>query len=91
MIRSFEEKCCQLYGMGWIAEFCYLYIVQTLIITVIEIVKQKGDNAITSYIHHVHIILSESESIHMLTELMDRITGCSKEKDGSMHIFNVEH
>ena len=77
--------------MNWIEEFCHLYIAQTLIITVIEIVKQEGDNAITSYRHHVHIILSESESRHMLTELMDRVTGCSKEKDCSMHIFNVEH
>jgi pyruvate dehydrogenase E1 component alpha subunit len=90
LIRRFEEKCGQLYGMGLIGGFCHLYIGQEAIITAIEMVKQEGDSTITSYRDHAHIILSGTEPKHVLAELMGKATGCSKGKGGSMHMFNTE-
>ncbi len=89
LIRRFEEKCGQLYGMGEIGGFCHLYIGQEAIITGVELVKQKGDSTITSYRDHGHIILSGIQPKYVLAELMGRATGCSKGKGGSMHMFNI--
>lgn len=91
LIRRFEEKCGQLYGMGLIGGFCHLYIGQEAIITAIEMVKQEGDSTITSYRDHAHIILAGTEPKHVLAELMGKATGCSKGKGGSMHMFNTEN
>jgi len=90
LIRRFEEKCGQFYGMGLIGGFCHLYIGQEAIITAIEMVKQQGDSTITSYRDHAHIILAGTEPKYVLAELMGKGSGCSKGKGGSMHMFNVE-
>ncbi|WP_341789770.1 pyruvate dehydrogenase (acetyl-transferring) E1 component subunit alpha [Rickettsia endosymbiont of Polydrusus tereticollis] len=89
LVRRFEEKCGQLYGMGEIGGFCHLYIGQEAVITAIDMIKQKGDNTITSYRDHAHIILAGTEPKYVLAELMGRATGCSKGKGGSMHLFDV--
>lgn len=89
MLRRFEEKCGQFYGMGLIAGFCHLYIGQEAIIVGVEMVKRPGDSTITSYRDHAHIILAGTEPKYVLAELMGRATGCSKGKGGSMHMFDV--
>jgi len=91
LLRRFEEKCGQLYGMGLIGGFCHLYIGQEAIITGIELTKQKGDSTITSYRDHAHIILAGTEPKYVLAELMGKATGCSKGKGGSMHMFDLEN
>jgi pyruvate dehydrogenase E1 component alpha subunit len=75
--------------MGMIGGFCHLYIGQEAIITAVELVKQQGDSTITSYRDHAHIILSGIDPKYVLAELTGRITGCSKGKGGSMHMFNI--
>lgn len=89
LLRRFEEKCGQLYGMGEIGGFCHLYIGQEAVISAVDMVKQKGDSTITSYRDHAHIILAGTEPKYVLAELMGRATGCSKGKGGSMHLFDV--
>lgn len=91
LLRRFEEKCAQLYGMGLIGGFCHLYIGQEAIITGIDLVKQAGDNTITSYRDHAHIISAGTEAKYVLAELMGKETGCSKGKGGSMHMFDVQN
>ena len=91
LIRRFEEKCGQLYGMGLIGGFCHLYIGQEAIISGIDLVKQAEDSTITSYRDHAHIILAGTEPKYVLAELMGRATGCSKGKGGSMHMFDVKN
>lgn len=91
LLRRFEEKCGQLYGMGLIGGFCHLYIGQEAIITGINLVKQAGDNTITSYRDHAHIISAGTEAKYVLAELMGKETGCSKGKGGSMHMFDVQN
>lgn len=91
LLRRFEEKCGQLYGMGLIGGFCHLYIGQEAVITSIDLVKQAGDSMITSYRDHAHIILAGTEPKHVLAELMGKETGCSKGKGGSMHMFDLQN
>lgn len=91
LIRRFEEKCGQLYGMGLIAGFCHLYIGQEAVITGIDMAKSKGDHTITSYRDHGHIMLSGIEPKYVLAELTGRADGCSKGKGGSMHMFDPEN
>ncbi len=91
LLRRFEEKCGQLYGMGLIGGFCHLYIGQEAVITGIELVKEIGDSTITSYRDHAHIILAGTEPKYVLAELMGKATGCSKGKGGSMHLFDAQH
>lgn len=91
LLRRFEEKCGQLYGMGLIGGFCHLYIGQEAIISGIDLVKQEGDATITSYRDHAHIILAGTEPKYVLAELMGKATGCSKGKGGSMHMFDVKN
>lgn len=88
LIRRFEEKCGQLYGMGLIGGFCHLYIGQEAVITGINWAKNKQDNIITSYRDHAHVILSGIEPKYVMAELTGRASGCSKGKGGSMHMFN---
>lgn len=90
LLRRFEEKCGQFYGMGLIGGFCHLYIGQEAVITGVEMAKQKTDSTITSYRDHGHIILSGTDPKYVLAELTGRASGCSKGKGGSMHMFNVE-
>lgn len=89
LLRRFEEKCGQLYGMGEIGGFCHLYIGQEAVISAVDMIKQKEDSTITSYRDHAHIILAGTEPKYVLAELMGRATGCSKGKGGSMHLFDV--
>lgn len=91
LIRRFEEKCGQLYGMGLIAGFCHLYIGQEAVITGIDMAMEKGDHTITSYRDHGHILLSGIEPKYVLAELTGRAEGCSKGKGGSMHMFYPEN
>ena len=58
LVRRFEEKCGQLYGMSMISGFCHLYIGQEAVATGVSLAKQKGDSMITSYRDHAHIILA---------------------------------
>lgn len=89
LVRRFEEKCGQLYGMGLISGFCHLYIGQEAVAMGVSLAKHKGDSMITSYRDHAHIILSGIEPKSVLAELTGRATGCSKGKGGSMHMFDI--
>jgi pyruvate dehydrogenase E1 component alpha subunit len=88
LLRRFEEKCGQFYGMGLIGGFCHLYIGQEAVITGIEFVKDKEDSIITSYRDHAHMIMSGSDPKYIMAELMGKASGCSKGKGGSMHMFD---
>ncbi|RTK92082.1 MAG: pyruvate dehydrogenase (acetyl-transferring) E1 component subunit alpha [Rickettsiales bacterium] len=90
LIRRFEEKCGQFYGMGLIGGFCHLYIGQEAVITGIDAAKKISDSTITSYRDHGHIILSGIDPKYVMAELTGRVTGCSKGKGGSMHMFNKD-
>lgn len=89
LIRRFEEKCGQFYGMGLIGGFCHLYIGQEAVITGFELAKQKGDSMITSYRDHAHIIMSGIDPKFVMAELTGRASGCSRGKGGSMHMFDI--
>ena len=89
LLRRFEEKCGQLYGMGEIGGFCHLYIGQEAVVSAVNMIKQKEDSTVTSYRDHAHIILAGTEPKYVFAELMGRVTGCSKGKGGSMHLFDV--
>lgn len=89
LVRRFEEKCGQLYGMGKIAGFCHLYIGQEAVIIGNKYAMKEGDSTVTSYRDHGHIIASGIDPKEVLAELMGRATGCSKGKGGSMHMFNI--
>ena len=88
LIRRFEEKCGQFYGMGLIGGFCHLYIGQEAVIAGVQAAKQEGDSTITSYRDHGHIIMSGIDPKYVMAELTGRASGCSKGKGGSMHMFN---
>lgn len=89
LIRRFEEKSGQLYGMGKIGGFCHLYIGQEAVAVGINMAKNPGDSMITSYRDHAHILLVGTEPKYVLAELMGKATGCSKGKGGSMHMFDI--
>ncbi|MES2214401.1 MAG: pyruvate dehydrogenase (acetyl-transferring) E1 component subunit alpha [Pseudomonadota bacterium] len=89
LMRRFEEKCGQLYGMSLISGFCHLYIGQEGVAMATSLAKIPGDSIITSYRCHAHIILSGTDPKYVLAELMGKSTGCSKGKGGSMHLFNI--
>jgi pyruvate dehydrogenase E1 component alpha subunit len=90
LIRKFEEKCGQLYGMKLIGGFCHLYIGQEAVVAATFLAKHPKDSTITSYRDHGHIIASGIHPKYVLAELMGKATGCSKGKGGSMHLFNKE-
>ncbi len=90
LIRKFEEKAGQIYGMGLIGGFCHLYIGQEAVVVGIGDALKAGDATITSYRDHGHILVAGVEAKIVLAELMGKETGCSKGKGGSMHIFDVE-
>src|ERR1700744_3238351 len=75
LIRRFEEKAGQLYGMGLIAGFCHLYIGQEAVIVGMHSVSEKGDSAVTSYRDHGHIIASGIDPKFVMAELTGRATG----------------
>ncbi|SFK28137.1 pyruvate dehydrogenase (acetyl-transferring) E1 component subunit alpha [Methylocapsa palsarum] len=90
LIRRFEEKAGQLYGMGLIGGFCHLYIGQEAIVTGIMMVAQEGDQTITSYRDHGHMLACGMDPSFVMAELTGRRSGQSKGKGGSMHMFSKE-
>lgn len=91
LIRRFEEKSGQLYGMGLIAGFCHLYIGQEAIVVGMKHAMRKSDSAVTSYRDHGHILAGGMDPKYVMAELMGRGTGCSKGKGGSMHMFDLKN
>lgn len=90
LIRRFEEKAGQLYGMGLIAGFCHLYIGQEAISTGMRATMIEGDKVITTYRDHGHMISVGSDPKKIMAELLGRRDGSSKGKGGSMHLFDLE-
>lgn len=90
LIRRFEEKAGQLYGMGLIGGFCHLYIGQEAVVVGMEAVKQEGDQVITGYRDHGHMLACGMDPKGVMAELTGREGGLSKGKGGSMHMFSKE-
>ncbi len=89
LIRRFEERAGQLYGMGLIGGFCHLYIGQEAIAVGMESVKRDGDQIITGYRDHGHMLAAGMDPKEVMAELTGRSGGSSKGKGGSMHMFSV--
>jgi pyruvate dehydrogenase E1 component alpha subunit len=90
MIRRFEERAGQLYGMGSIGGFCHLYIGQEAVVVGVEAVKKPGDQTITGYRDHGHMLACGMDPKGVMAELTGRSGGYSKGKGGSMHMFSKE-
>ncbi len=90
LIRRFEEKAGQLYGMGLIAGFCHLYIGQEAVVVGMQHCLKDGDQVITSYRDHGHMLACGMDPKGVMAELTGRIGGYSKGKGGSMHMFSKE-
>jgi pyruvate dehydrogenase E1 component alpha subunit len=90
LIRRFEEKAGQLYGMGLIGGFCHLYIGQEAVVVGMQLCLKDGDEVITSYRDHGHMLATGMEARGVMAELTGRIGGYSKGKGGSMHMFSRE-
>lgn len=92
LIRRFEEKAGQLYGMGAIGGFCHLYIGQEAVVVGMQMALKKGDQVITGYRDHGHMLACGMEAKGVMAELTGRRGGYSKGKGGSMHMFSkAEH
>ncbi|WP_420325557.1 pyruvate dehydrogenase (acetyl-transferring) E1 component subunit alpha [Mameliella sp.] len=90
LIRRFEEKAGQLYGMGLIGGFCHLYIGQEAVVVGLEAAAEEGDKRITSYRDHGHMLACGMDPNGVMAELTGREGGYSKGKGGSMHMFSRE-
>ena len=90
LIRRFEEKSGQLYGMGLIGGFCHLYIGQEAVVTGLEAVAETGDSRITAYRDHGHMLACGMHPNGVMAELTGRSGGYSRGKGGSMHMFSKE-
>ena len=90
LIRRFEEKAGQLYGMGLIGGFCHLYIGQEAVVVGMEMAQKDGDQVITGYRDHGHMLACGMDAKGVMAELTGRRGGLSKGKGGSMHMFSVE-
>jgi len=90
LIRRFEEKAGQLYGMGLIGGFCHLYIGQEAVVVGLEAATEEGDKRITSYRDHGHMLACGMDPKGVMAELTGREGGLSKGKGGSMHMFSKE-
>ncbi len=90
LIRRFEEKAGQLYGMGLIGGFCHLYIGQEAVVVGMQSAAEPQDSVITSYRDHGHMLACDMDANGIMAELTGRIGGYSKGKGGSMHMFSVE-
>jgi len=88
LIRRFEEKAGQLYGMGLIGGFCHLYIGQEAVVVGVQAALKPGDQVITSYRDHGHMLATGMEPRGVMAELTGRATGYSRGKGGSMHMFS---
>lgn len=92
LIRRFEEKAGQMYGMGLIGGFCHLYIGQEAVVTGVTMASRQGEDAqITGYRDHGHMLAVGIEPKSVMAELTGRRGGLSKGKGGSMHMFSLEH
>jgi len=89
-IRRFEEKAGQMYGMGLIGGFCHLYIGQEAVVVGMQMVLRPGDQVITGYRDHGHMVACGMDPKGVMAELTGRSHGYSKGKGGSMHMFSVE-
>jgi pyruvate dehydrogenase E1 component alpha subunit len=90
LIRRFEERAGQLYGMGLIGGFCHLYIGQEAIAVGVQSIKVAGDQVITGYRDHGHMLACGMDPKEVMAELTGRAGGSSKGKGGSMHMFSTE-
>ena len=90
LIRRFEEKAGQLYGMGQIAGFCHLYIGQEAVVIGCKASMIEGDQMITSYRDHAHMLACDMSPRGVMAELTGRSGGYSRGKGGSMHMFSTE-
>src|SRR5882757_7090091 len=90
LIRRFEEKAGQLYGMGLIGGFCHLYIGQEAVVVGMQATLQPTDQVITTYRDHGHMLACGMEPAGVMAELTGRSTGYSRGKGGSMHMFSRE-
>src|SRR6188508_3518717 len=90
LIRRFEEKAGQMYGMGLIGGFCHLYIGQEAVVVGMQMALKEGDQVVTAYRDHGHMLATGMEPKGVMAELTGRRHGYAKGKGGSMHMFSVE-
>ncbi|MEM7424183.1 MAG: pyruvate dehydrogenase (acetyl-transferring) E1 component subunit alpha [Pseudomonadota bacterium] len=90
LIRRFEEKAGQLYGMGLIGGFCHLYIGQEAVVVGLQSNTKDGDQVVTSYRDHGHMLACGMDARGVMAELTGREGGYSRGKGGSMHMFSAE-
>jgi len=90
LIRRFEERAGQLYGMGLIGGFCHLYIGQEAVVVGLMGAAKQGDQQITAYRDHGHMLAMDVDPKAVMAELTGRSTGLSRGKGGSMHMFSAE-
>jgi pyruvate dehydrogenase E1 component alpha subunit len=90
LIRRFEERAGQLYGMGFIGGFCHLYIGQEAVVVGLQMAAKEGDQVITTYRDHGHMLATGMDPKGVMAELTGRRGGYSKGKGGSMHMFSKE-
>jgi pyruvate dehydrogenase E1 component alpha subunit len=90
LIRRFEERAGQLYGMGLIGGFCHLYIGQEAVVVGMQAAIGEGDQVITTYRDHGHMLACGMDPAGVMAELTGRSTGYSRGKGGSMHMFSRE-
>jgi pyruvate dehydrogenase E1 component alpha subunit len=90
LIRRFEEKAGQLYGMGFIGGFCHLYIGQEAVVVGMQMAIKPGDQVITTYRDHGHMLATGMDPKGVMAELTGRQGGYSRGKGGSMHMFSKE-
>src|SRR3954465_10430273 len=90
LIRRFEEKAGQMYGMGLIGGFCHLYIGQEAVVVGMQMATEDGDQVITGYRDHGHMLACGMDPKGVMAELTGRRGGYSKGKGGSMHMFSKE-
>ena len=90
LIRRFEEKAGQMYGMGLIGGFCHLYIGQEAVVVGMQMALKPGDGVITGYRDHGHMLACGMDAKGVMAELTGRSHGYSRGKGGSMHMFSAE-
>jgi pyruvate dehydrogenase E1 component alpha subunit len=91
LMRRFEERAGTLYGQQKIRGFCHLYIGQEAVVAGMTSAIRPGDKVITAYRDHAHALAAGISPREVMAELYGKITGCSKGKGGSMHMFSAEH
>src|SRR5438132_1503698 len=90
LIRRFEERAGQMYGMGLIGGFCHLYIGQEAVVVGMQDALEEGDSIVTSYRDHGHMLACGMDPKGVMAELTGRRGGYSHGKGGSMHMFSAE-